>query len=286
LETAFNLNPADARVLFELDQLYKKVNRVPQDRLAHLDRYPQLVEQRDDLAIERITLLNILGMPDQADEALMGRNFHPWEGGEGKVTGQYVACLIEKARRLIEENKHAQAMDVLAQAQSYPHNLGEGKLFGAQENNILYYLGLAWEGLGDLNLAHPYYQRAAMGTSQPSSAMYYNDQPPDMIFYQGLALERLGLPTQAAAIFRKLVEYGQAHLGDEVTMDYFAVSLPDFLVFEEDLNRRNRLHCHYMMALGYLGLGEEHAAREHFERVLAFDASHLGANIHRRLLTM
>ena len=28
----------------------------------------------------------------------MGRNFHPWEGGEGKVTGQYVAILVEMAK--------------------------------------------------------------------------------------------------------------------------------------------------------------------------------------------
>ena len=39
-------------------------------------------------------------------------------------------------------------------------------------------------------------------------------------------------------------------------MDYFAVSLPDFLVFDDDLNGRNRIHCQYMAALGYLGLGE------------------------------
>ena len=47
-------------------------------------------------------------------------------------------------------------------------------------------------------------------------------------------------------------------------MDYFAVSLPDFLVFEDDLDRRNRIHCHYMMALGYLGLGERGQAETHF----------------------
>jgi len=59
-------------------------------------------------------------------------------------------------------------------------------------------------------------------------------------------------------------------------MDYFAVSLPDFLVFDVDLNERNRTHCHYMLGLGYLGLGDQAAAREHFEAVLAADANHLG----------
>jgi len=58
--------------------------------------------------------------------------------------------------------------------------------------------------------------------------MYYNDQPPEMIFYQGLALRKLGRLAEAQAIFTRLVDYGQAHLNDKVQMDYFAVSLPDF----------------------------------------------------------
>ena len=66
-------------------------------------------------------------------------------------------------------------------------------------------------------------------------------------------------------------------------MDYFAVSLPDFLVFEEDLDRRNRIHFHYMMALGYLGLGERGQAQKHFARVLEMDAAHVGAAVHRGL---
>jgi hypothetical protein len=105
-----------------------------------------------------------------------------------------------------------------------------------------------------------------------------------MIFYQGLARRQLGRGAEAQAIFTKLVEYGRAHLGDHVGMDYFAVSLPDFLVFDEDLSWRNRVHCHYMLALGYAGLGEPAAADRHYAEVLRLDTSHLGATLHRRLL--
>jgi hypothetical protein len=58
------------------------------------------------------------------------------------------------------------------------------------------------------------------------------------------------------------VAYGTEHLEDHPTLDYFAVSLPDFLVFDEDLSRRNRVHCHYMTASGYLGLGDKATAPE------------------------
>ena len=67
-------------------------------------------------------------------------------------------------------------------------------------------------------------------------------------------------------------------------MDYFAVSLPDFLVFEEDLARRNQIHCHYMLALGYLGLNEKEQAASEFDQVLALNADHIGAHLHKSLI--
>ncbi|HEU5098286.1 MAG TPA: tetratricopeptide repeat protein, partial [Roseiflexaceae bacterium] len=284
LETAFALNTGDARVLFELDQLYKKLNRAPEQRLALLEQHASLVESRDDLTIERISLLNLLGRPEDAFQILAGRTFHPWEGGEGKVTGQYVTSLVELARRAIQHGQYAEAIAQLEQAQTYPHNLGEGKLYGAQENNIFYELGRAYAGLGDAERAQAAFTRASTGLSEPTSAMFYNDQPPDMIFYQGLARRALGQEAQARAIFQKLVDYGQSRMDDDVTIDYFAVSLPDFLVFDEDLKARNRTHCHYMIALGSAGLGAREQAEAHYAEVLRLDAAHQGATLHRRLL--
>ena len=155
---------------------------------------------------------------------------------------------------------------------------------GAQENHVLYYLGCAYEGLGELDKARAYWQEASTGLSEPSSAMYYNDQPPDMIFYQGLAWQKLGEAAMAQTVFGKLVEYGRSHLDDQIKMDYFAVSLPDFLVFDDDLTQRNRIHCHYMMGLGNLGLGELAEARTQFESVLALDRNHEGTLVHERML--
>jgi tetratricopeptide (TPR) repeat protein len=253
-------------------------------RLAFLEEHAALAAQRDDLTVERIALLNLLGRPDEAYELLTTRAFHPWEGGEGKVTGQYVASLVELARRGVERGDWAKANELLERARVYPHNLGEGKLPGAQENQIFYELGRAYAGLGDEQRAREAFERAATGLSEPTSALYYNDQPPEMIFYQGLARRALGREEQASAIFRRLIAYGEAHLDDTVTIDYFAVSLPDFLVFDEALGLRNRIHCHYMIALGATGLGGRERAAAHYAAALELDASHLGATLHRRLL--
>ncbi|WP_119072762.1 DUF5107 domain-containing protein [Aggregatilinea lenta] len=283
-ERAFALDPSDARVFFELDQLYKKMGTDPAERLARLEQHLPLVEQRDDLTIERVTLLNLLDRPAEALDILTTRIFHPWEGGEGKATGQYVVSLVQIARQQIAANQYGAAIESLERARTYPHNLGEGKLAGAQENHIFYSLGLTYESLGHADKARDAFEHAAIGLSEPTSAMYYNDQPPDMIFYQGLARQKLGQTDAAREVFQKLIDYGRAHLDDNIKMDYFAVSLPDFLVFDEDLNARNRIHCHYMIALGCLGLGDVKCANEAFATVLDANPAHLGAVIHRALL--
>ena len=278
-ERAFALDPTDARVFFELDQLQKTRGASPDARRDALARHPELLGSRDDLRIEYITLLNRAGAHDDALAFLRAHTFHPWEGGEGKATGQYVVSLVELAKRALDTGDPDQAIALLTEARTYPPNLGEGKLPGAQENQIRYSLGLAHEARGNADEARGWFERAAVGLSEPTSATYYNDQPPDTIYYQGLARRRLGREVEARDVFQRLVDYGAAHMGDDVRMDYFAVSLPDFLVFDEDLNRRNRIQCHYIMGLGYLGLGQHADARRSLGAALALDPAHLGASL-------
>jgi tetratricopeptide (TPR) repeat protein len=283
-ERAFELDRTDARVFYELDQLHKRMGESPQDRLARLEQNLALVDRRDDLTLERVTLLNLLGRHAKALDVLMTRNFHPWEGGEGKVTGQYVIGLVESAKTSLYGGDYRAAVDFLERAQVYPHNLGEGKLAGVQENHIFYYLAQAYEGMGQAGDARRFDERASVGLSEPTSPLYYNDQPPDMIFYQGLARQKLGQSDVARSIFQKLIDYGEAHLNDSVMMDYFAVSLPDFLVFDDDLTQRNRVHCRYMIALGHLGLGNTAEAAQRFAAILEQVPHHVGAAIHQKLL--
>jgi len=280
LEKAFACGPDDARVLYELDQLYKKLGRPAAERLERLTKRMGLVEKRDDLYVEYVTLLNRLGRHEEAAAALAARKFHPWEGGEGKVTGQYVLAHVELGKRALQEGRAEQAVALLERALVYPDNLGEGKLAGAQENHIYYYLGCAHEALGRPERAAECFAAASHGLQEPSSAMFYNDQPPDMIFYQGLAWLKRGDEREAKRRFHKLVDYADEHQFDEVTIDYFAVSLPDFLVFEDDMNRRNLIHCLYMRGLGLLGLGRREQAREQLEEALRLEPGHQGAAIH------
>jgi len=283
-EKGFSLDSSDARVLMELDQLYKKLNYPADTRLAFLQKHQSVAFKRDDLYLEMAALHNYLEDYAGAYQMISTRQFHPWEGGEGKASGQYIYSLTELAKLHIAAGQYAPAIAQLEQAQVYTHNLGEGKLPGAQENDIFYWLGTAYAGLGEAEKAAHYWQKATIGHSEPSAAMFYNDQQPDKIFYQGLAWEQLGQQSTATTIFQNLVNYGLQHQHDQIKIDYFAVSLPDLLIFEDDLDQRNYIHCQYIAGLGYLGLRQFDAAEAAFQTVLNQDAMHQGAKTHLRYM--
>jgi len=282
-EKAFSLDKTDARVLMELDQLYKRLNYTPSGRLKLLEDNLSTTLERDDIYLERAAIHNFLGHHEKALTLISDRQFHPWEGGEGKASGQYVYSLVAIGCEKLNNGEFTAAIDLLQKAQSYPHNLGEGKLFGAAENDVFYWLGCANAGLNDKEQAQWFFRKATEGLDEPSAAIFYNDQQPDKIFYQGLAWDKLGEGAKAKQIFNKLVEFGQKHLNDEVKIDYFAVSLPNLLIFDDDLNLRNKAHCLYIQGLGYLGLEQYGKAMQAFNEVLALDAEHFGANLHLKM---
>ena len=280
MERAFMLDQSDSRIFMELDQLYKRMLKPHDFRLAKFESYPELVSQRDDLILEHATLLNQIGKYEQAAEIIDSHIFHPWEGGEGKVSAQYQISRVERAKKLLSnggennDNSLKQAILLLTECLEYPHNLGEGKLHGAQENDFHYFLGCAYEQQGNTEAARKYWELATSGPQEPAAAMYYNDAKPEKIFYQGMALLKLGRTAEANGRFYRLVNYGKQHIFEKQTMDYFAVSLPDLLIWEDSLDRKNRIHCLFMLALGYTGLGDKTRAERYLKEVEAMDINH------------
>ncbi len=291
METAYRLDTTDARILMELDQLYKRLQRPHEFRLKQLQAHPDEVAQRDDLVLEEITLLNQVGQYEAAKEKLANHFFHVWEGGEGKVSGQYQIARIEIAKQLLKKGRKEDfesAITLLNECLVFPYNLGEGKLYGAQDNDFHYFLGIAYSELAAkskdqterqqyLQLAAKSYQAGLVGPTEPAAAMYYNDAKPDKIFYAALCYRALGNEKAARGLFHKLITYGEKHIFDHITMDYFAVSLPDLLVWDGDLDLANRIHCNYMLALGHYGLGDNEKGDAFLQKVLCLDINHFGA---------
>lgn len=282
LEKANQLAQKDSRIFLELDQLYKKIGITAKERLQNYEAAEDIIKDRDDLFIEYVTLHNLLGNYKKAYELIMSRKFHPWEGGEGKVTAQYTISLVETAKDFIKQENYKEAIKTLNQALYYPQNLGEGKLEGTKDNHIYHYMGLAFEQIGEKEKAKACFETAAIKTGEAANMMYYNDQPADMILYQGLSEEKLEHFAQAKACFYQLIDYGEKHIFDHVKMEYFAVSLPDFLIFEDDLNEKNQSYCYYLIGLGNLGLKNYQKAIECFTKTLEYDKNYQKAIIYKK----
>lgn len=285
MERAFQLDETDARILMELDQLYKVIGKSHEERLAFMEQHQELIGLRDDLVLEHITLLNMLGRYEEAKTLLDKHIFHPWEGGEGKVPAQYQYARVELAKKALTEGQSTTAIALLEECLEYPYHLGEGKLYGAQENDFYYFLGCAYEAQGNHKKACECWEKATFGPQEPAAAMYYNDAKPEKIFYQGLALLKLDRTDEARSRFYKLVDYGKQHIFEKQTMDYFAVSLPDLQIWDGDLDVKNRIHCLFMLALGYWGVGNREKSQRYLDEAASYDVNHQGILAFRSLMS-
>jgi tetratricopeptide (TPR) repeat protein len=265
---AFSASPRDARLLYEWDQLKKRAGLAsPEDRLRMLEQHPSLVEHRDDLTVEFITLLNEGGRPLEALRRLESGRFSPWEGGEGLVSAQYVVAHQALGRAALVAGNATEALEHFEAARRYPENLGEGKHLLTLERDLDYFCGLAAERLGDTALAQKYWRAAA--APLPSIGSHS--------FFQALAMQKLENSQKARAVLSELAEFARAQSSIVPKIDYFATSLPNFLLFDDDVAKRNHIKCAFLRALAHYGLGESAAAHQQLECVLAEDPNHLTA---------
>ncbi|BEE18435.1 hypothetical protein VAWG006_26880 [Aeromonas enteropelogenes] len=274
LSRAFALKPDDARLLFELDQLHKRCAMAPAERLALLEAHREVALKRDDLTAELLSLYHITGQLEAAAEILRLREFHPWEGGEGKVTGQYLINQQHRALALMTQGRHEQAVPLLQQALHYPLNLGEGRLVGQTDNDIHYLLALCHLACDDQSLASQCLQQACLGQAGLGASRYYNDQPVDYLFYRGMALTQLGRGQEAERLFEGMVAWAEEAMKAPVEADFFAVSLPDLIVLDDDPQQQHRQHCLLVRALGQLGLGQRQACEQTLGELLTLNPAH------------
>jgi tetratricopeptide (TPR) repeat protein len=88
-ERAVALDPGDARLLFERDQLAVRLGETDIERRERLAERFDVVAARDDLVVAYADLLVSTGSAVEALALLESRVFQPWEGGEGRVLGAW-----------------------------------------------------------------------------------------------------------------------------------------------------------------------------------------------------
>lgn len=271
-ERAFQANPRDARLLYERDQLWKRLGRPPAARLRELERHRDLVTQRDDLSVELCALYNQTGRPELAQAVLAERRFQPWEGGEGQTLAQHVRTHLALGRRALAAGRTNDAIALFQAALDAPANLGEAKHPLANQSDIHYWLGCAEEARGDRRAARTWWHAAARarGDFQEMSVRAYSE----LTYYAALALQKLGRAAEARRLLRDLLAYARRLARTPARIDYFATSLPAMLLFEDDLDARQQTTACFLEAQARHGLGETAAARRLLQQVLRRDPNH------------
>ncbi len=268
---ALRADPSDARLLYEYDQLRKRLADAPAARLRDLQARPDLVLQRDDLAVEYVTLLNRVGRHGDAAEFLAGRRFHPWEGGEGLVSRQWLVAHRELARAALREGRASTAAELAGRAMEYPANLGEGKHLMTPENELQLLHGRCLRAAGQAAQARQQLERAALTQGDPEAPA--GDGP----YWQALAQRELGDGASAEACLTGLLRAARRQAGSHARIPYFATSLPTLLLFEDDLTEASRREARYLEGLALMGMGRRRAAWTRFAEVLSARPEHLEA---------
>ena len=274
-DRAFKADPDNARVLYERDQLWKRLGETPSKRLRELEQHLRLVRQRDDLCIELCALYNQVGRHTEALALVTSRHFQPWEGGEGGPLGQWVRSHLALGRIALANSENAQARDHFTAALTAPLNLGEAKHLLANQSDIHYWLGCALANLGETKPARHHWQVAAtfQGDFQEMSVRSFSE----MTYTSARSWQRLGRQTQARNLLRNLLAYARNLQKSEARIDYFATSLPTLLLFEDDLQFRQVTTALFLQAQAHLGLGQRTKAAALLKTVLERDPNHAPA---------
>ena len=166
------------------------------------------------------------------------------------------------------------AVGWLAEALAYPDNLNEGRLVGQTDNDIHYWLARSAERLGDRDEANREYRLAAEGETELSESRYYNDRPVDYLLFKALALRALGQRGEADDLLARMHRWSVDHMPKPPEKDFFAVSLPDLVVYNRDHQRDHETFCLLVDALARIGQGDFEASERIRKRILQLDPGH------------
>ncbi len=270
-EKAFS-GDKNARLLFERDQLWKRVGTASDVRLAELEKHANLVEQRDDLTIEICTIYNQLNHPEKALDIFAHRKFQPWEGGEGRVLQQFVTANLLLGRQQLGSGDLDSARNHFLQCLAPPQNLSETHHFLANKADIFYWLGIVEDTLGDRRKAVDHWTASAQrkGDFQEMSVTAFSE----MTLFSALSLKKLGRLDEAEDCLNELLKYAQDLEKAEAKIDYFATSLPSMRLFDDDIQKRQLTKAMFLQAQAYYGLGQLTGAENLIAKVLANDPDH------------
>jgi tetratricopeptide (TPR) repeat protein len=252
----------------ELDEMYEASGVAAEKRLALLENNRDVVAQRDDSLAREIEMLVAMGNFDQAIALLGSKEFAVWEGGTLSVADDWADAHILRGRLRLQSGKYQDAIADFKAALEIPANLPSEEKVN-REPEADYYIGKAYQSLGDQDQAKQYWQKSsAAEKSSPAPAHAHFDHEgigPRTIqaAYQAFSLRALGQSDQASASFQALLE--RAHRITQKQPAQFDLSAP----VSDLLAQRSRFAiAHYVAAMCSFGLDDKQKAAEELNLAL------------------
>ncbi len=270
-DKALAADGADARILYERDQLWKRAGVPPAIRLKEFEARPSLAESHDDLAMQWAALSNDINQPPQALALLSSRPFQPGESGNGMALEQYVRANLKLGRQALKTGDPMRALNLFFAALHSPASLGGAQHRHAHAPEIWFWLGEAHHAAQERSSAREYWRKAAdlkVNVREISGGV-----PSEMVFYSGLALDRLGDRFASRKLLRELWFAGRK-LAREKPKGEELTALPALHQFKEDGAKRSRATGLFLQAQARLGLGQYKLARRLLDGVLALNPNH------------
>ncbi len=273
IQKAFDMNPQDHRVFYELMQYHRNTGLPVKERLALLRRHADLAAMRDDLYVKAIATRIEDGAYEEALEMLSAHAFHPYEGGEGVLTREHIAANLLLGMRRLAEGVPGEALALFEKAREIPKHYNEGKRPMRYEHAHLdYCMALAYKALGDAQKAAEYFALSAQDGSEN----------PEMDYYAVQSLKALGKDAEAKARADKMLRDTDALLANEGKYPYFTKSLVCTLPFEHDTKLNNEAQCSYFYGLAHKVLGNAAMAEAQLQKALSMKPTLYMAEVIRR----
>jgi tetratricopeptide (TPR) repeat protein len=246
-EKALACDPNDSRLISEFVQLRAKLGDSAASRLGFLESHTALVHERDDATVELAALYNETGQPQKALTLLTSRSFHPWEGGEGKVLRQYTTARLLLGQMELAAGRAGKALEHFDLAMDTPDCLGEKYHLLQAKADVCYWQGRALRVLGRETEATEKFEAAAneSGDFQGMAVTAFSE----LTVFKALALRELGREAEARQVLEAMASFARAEMEIPAKIDYFATSLPNLLVFDEDMQESKVSHMRHLLEI-------------------------------------
>ncbi len=251
----------------ELDELYAATGASPEKRLALLEQNQDIVLKRNDALSREVGLKVFAGKYDQAIELMTVRIFSVWEGGTLEVADHWVNAHIGRGRKEFAARQFPAALADFQAARDIPDNLpSDGRGSAGRESEVAYWIGVAYDGLGDKTKAEESWQEAESasprGARRGPRAGSLDRRVEE--YYQALAKRALGKNEEATGAIQSLLDAANQELKQPSA---------------SERGPARTAVAYYVAGLSHLGLGKPDQARKEFELALRAVPDALGAKM-------